>query len=145
MTKPVLPEWPRGTVMILATHGEHPHAIPVSAAVRAGPRHVLVALADGRGSLARLREDPRVALAIIAPQVAVTAHGVARILPGAPAPGITVIEIEVDDLQDHMRPTFAIEAAVRWHWTDADADARDAEIRGALSRLAGERREPGAG
>jgi hypothetical protein len=136
-----LPDWPPQTVTILATSGEHPHAIPVSAAVRAGPRTVLLALADGRGSLARVRHDPRVALAIIAPQVAVTAHGVARILVDAPVPGITVIEIEVDHLQDHMRPTFAIEAAISWRWTDAAADARDSEVRGALTRLAGERRE----
>ena len=41
----VLPEWPPGTVTILATAGEAPHAIPVSAAVRAGPRHALLGLA----------------------------------------------------------------------------------------------------
>ena len=50
-----------------------PHAIPVSAAVRAGPRRALIALAAGRGSLARLRADPRVSLTIVCEDVAVTA------------------------------------------------------------------------
>lgn len=61
----VLPEWPAGTVAILATAGDAPHAIPVSAAVRAGPRRILIALATARGSLARLLADPRVSLTIV--------------------------------------------------------------------------------
>ena len=53
-----LPDWPPGTVAILSTAGGAPHAIPVSTAVRAGPRRVLLALARTRASLARLRDDP---------------------------------------------------------------------------------------
>src|SRR5262245_49641074 len=60
-----LPEWKEGTVAVLSTGGGAPHAIPVSAAVRAGPRRVLIALAVGRESLARLRREPRCALTII--------------------------------------------------------------------------------
>jgi hypothetical protein len=132
----VLPDWPPGTVTILATGGETPHAIPVSAAIRAGPRHALIGLAGSRGSLARLRADPRVSLAIIAEDVAVTAHGRARVLDDALAEGVVAVEIEVDDVQDHDRPTFAIEAGVRWRWTHADAQRRDAEVHAALARLA---------
>jgi hypothetical protein len=132
----VLPDWPPGTVAILATAGEPPHAIPVSTAIRAGPRHVLIGLAASRGSLVRLRADPRVSLAIIAEDVAVTAHGRARVLDDAPAEGVVAVEIEVHDVQDHDRPTFAIEAGVRWRWTDPEAQRRDAEVHAALARLA---------
>jgi Pyridoxamine 5'-phosphate oxidase len=135
----VLPDWPPGTVTIFATGGGAPHAIPVSAAVRAGPRRALIALASTRRSLARLRADPRVALTIIASDVAVTAHGRARVLEGELVAGVVAVEIEVEDVQDHDRPTFAIEAGVRWRWTDADAERRDAEVHAALARLAGRR------
>ena len=134
----MLPEWPAGTVTILATAGEPPHAIPVSAAVRAGPRRALVALASTRESLARLRTDPRVSLAIVCENVAVTAYGHAHVLDGeAVADGVVAVEIEVEHVQDHDRPTFAIESGVRWHWTDPDAERRDAEVRAALLALAG--------
>lgn len=132
----MLPEWPAGTVTILATAGDSPHAIPVSAAVRAGPRRALIALANGRGSLSRLRADPRVSLTIVCEETAVTAYGRARVLDEEPiADGVVAVEIEVDRVQDHNRPTFAIESAVAWRWTDPDAERRDAEVRAALARL----------
>jgi hypothetical protein len=134
----VLPDWPAATVTILATAGETPHAIPVSAAVRADPRHALLALAVGRRSLERLRADPRVALTIVARDVAVTAHGRARVLEDpddALVDGVVAVELEVDDVQDHDRPTFAIESGVRWRWAEAEAERRDAEVHAALARL----------
>jgi Pyridoxamine 5'-phosphate oxidase len=139
---PMLPEWPPGTVTILATAGETPHAIPVSAAIRAGPRHVLIGLAAGRGSLARLRADPRVALAIIAEDLAVTARGRARVLDDALIEGVVAVEIEIQDIQDHDRPTFAIDAGVRWRWTDPEAQRRDAAVHTALAQLAERRGAP---
>lgn len=138
----MLPHWPPGTVTILATAGETPHAIPVSAAIRAGPRLALLGLAAGRGSVARLRADPRVSLAIITEDVAVTAHGRARVLDDALAEGVVAVEIEVHEVRDHDRPTFAIEAGVRWRWTDPEAQRRDAEVHAALARVA-ERRARG--
>jgi hypothetical protein len=132
----MLPEWPAETVTILATAGDAPRAIPVSAAVRCGPRRVLLALAGGRGSLARLRADGRVALTVVARDMAVTAHGRARVVEEALVEGVVAVEIEVDSVQDHDRPTFSIESGVRWRWTDAEAQRRDAEVRGALLRLA---------
>jgi hypothetical protein len=132
----MLPDWPAETVTILATAGQAPHAIPVSAAVRCGPRHVLLALAGSRGSLARVRADGRVAVVILAADVAVTAHGRARVLDEALVDGVVAVEVEVDAVQDHDRPTFSIESGVRWRWTDAEARRRDAEVRAALLRLA---------
>jgi hypothetical protein len=138
MTRPgVLPEWPAGTVTILSTSGEEPHAIPVSAALRAGPRRVLIALAAGRESLARVRADGRVALAVFAAgDIALTAHGHARVVDEPLVDGVVAVEVEVDRVQSHNRATFAIDAGVRWHWTDSAAEARDAEVRSALERLA---------
>ena len=138
---PVLPEWPPGTVAILVTAGlvtagEAPHAIPVSAAIRAGSRHVLLGLAAGRGSLARLRANERVSLAILAGDLAVTAHGQARVVDEQLVEGVVAVEIEVDAVREHDRPAFVIESGVRWRWIDADAERRDAEVHAALARLA---------
>jgi hypothetical protein len=132
----VLPDWPEGTVLVFVTAGDRPHAIPVSAAVRAGARRVLLGLARSRGSLARLRRDPRAALAIAAAgDVAVTAYGTARVLEDELVEGVAAIELIVEEVQDHNRSTFVIEAGVGWRWTDPEAEARDAEVRRALARL----------
>ncbi len=132
----MLPDWPPGTVTILSTHGASPHAIPVSVALRAGPTRALLALATGRESLARLRADPRVALTILAAgDTAVSAHGRARVVDEALLEGVVAVEMLVERVQDHRRPTFAIDGGVSWRWTDAEAAARDAEVRQALERL----------
>lgn len=133
----MLPAWLPGTVAILSTAGDGPHAIPVSAAIRAGPRRILIGLAATRGSLTRLRADPRVSLTIVSDGVAATAYGHAHVLDDARlVDGVVAVEIDVGRVQDHDRPTFEIESGVRWRWTDADADRRDAEVRAALARLA---------
>ncbi len=125
------------TILVTAgAAGETPHAIPVSAAVRAGPRRALVGLAPSRGSLSRLRADPRVALLIIAGATAVTAHGRARVIEEELAQGVVPVLIEVEDVQDHNRPTFEIVDGVSWRWTDETAESRDAEVRSALRKLA---------
>ena len=71
----MLPTWPDGTVAVLSTSG--PHAIPVSTAVRSGDATIHFALAHKRESLARLRDDPRCALTVIAADTAFTAHATA--------------------------------------------------------------------
>ena len=133
-----LPEWEPGTVCVLTTGGGAPHAIPVSTALRAGPRRVLLGLATRRETLARLRREPRCALTIMAAAVACTAHARAEIvlasLPGAE--GVAAVALEVDVIQDHMQPRFAIAAGVAWHWTDAEAREGDASVRAALDELA---------
>jgi len=134
---PVLPEWPPGTVLILVSAGRPPHAIPVSAAVRAGPERVLLGLARSRESLARLRGDSRVALAIMGGgDVAVTVYGTAHVRETDLTDGVAAVELRVERVQDHNRPTFVIDSGVGWHWTDAAAQERDGEVRRALQRLA---------
>jgi hypothetical protein len=127
--------WPAGTVAVLVTSGaDGPHAIPVSTALRAAPAVVLLALGPSRGSLARLREDPRCALAVIAEGVAVTLRG--RAVVAGEAAGTVAVRLEVETVDDHAQPTFAIDAGVDWRWTDAEAERRDAEVRAALRQLA---------
>jgi pyridoxamine 5'-phosphate oxidase-like protein len=130
-----LPDWDDGTVAILATGAGAPHAIPVSTCVRAGPRTVLLALACGRESLARLREDPRCALSILARgDVAVTVHARATILQEL-TEAVMAVRLDVERLQDHGQPTFEIEDGVRWRWLDPEARERDTQVREALRAL----------
>lgn len=159
-----LPPWPDGTAVWLVTQGDAspqrpavasphqplarpdpaepppawPHAIPVSTALRAGPRSVLLALSRRRKSLQRLREHPHVALAVIAPGVAFTAQGLAAVaaepLPGAER--VAAVTIAVGRIQDHDHPTFAIDGGPQWRWTDDEAREADAATRAALRALA---------
>jgi hypothetical protein len=134
-----LPEWAPGTVTVLSTGAGPPHAIPVSTGVRAGPRAVLLALSLRRESLARLREDPRCALTLLdGGDVAVTAHGRATVVqdPMAISDRVAAVRIDVERIQDHGQPRFQVDAGVRWHWTDPEAERQDAEIRAALRALA---------
>ena len=140
MSAAALPRWEPGTVAVLSTAGDPPHAIPVSTAVRLGPRRAALALARTRASLERLRADPRCALTIIASQaVAFTAHARATVVqdPMAVAANVVAVVLDVDDVQDHADPRFAIEAPVAWRWVDAEAAERDAAIRAALADLDG--------
>ena len=61
-----LPHWPEGAIAVLSTMDEAPHAIPVTAPVRAGDRRILLSLKRDRASLTRLRERPQVALSLLA-------------------------------------------------------------------------------
>jgi flavin reductase (DIM6/NTAB) family NADH-FMN oxidoreductase RutF len=128
-----LPDWPDGTVAVLSTAAGAPHAIPVSTAVRSGPKTVHFALGLRRESLARLREDPRCALTILAADIAVTALGTATVVDETDR--VAFLRLDVEEVQDHDRPTFALEEGVRWHWTDEAAEAADTEIRAALRAL----------
>ena len=127
----MLPDWPEGTVAVLSTAG--PHAIPVSTATRSGDATVHLALAHRRDSLARLRDEPRCALTILGPGVAVTAYATASVVEKGER--VTYVRLDVDEVQDHDQPTFTIDDGARWHWTDAEAEAGDAEVRAALRRL----------
>lgn len=136
-----LPEWGPGTVAVLSTGAGPPHAIPVSTAVRAGPRTIALALALRRESLARLRADFRCALTVMAGRdVAFTAHGRATIVaePMEVSDRVVAVRIDVDAIQDHGNDRFEIDDGVRWHWTDAVAERQDAEIRAALGDSLGE-------
>ncbi len=138
-----LPDWNPGTVAILSTGAGAPHAIPVSTGIRAGDRTVLLALARRRESLARLREDPRCALTILAAgDVAVTAQGHARIVadPLAISDRVAAVAVDVRRIQDHGQPRFVVDDGVRWRWTDPEAERRDAEVREALRAVAEQER-----
>ena len=129
----MLPEWPDGTVTVLSTGAGAPHAIPVSTAVRSGPSTVHFALGLRRESLARLREDARCALTVLAADVAVTALGTATVVEETDR--VAFVRLDVESVQDHDRPTFAVEEGVRWRWTDDEAERADAELRAALRDL----------
>ena len=134
-----LPDWDDGTVAVLSTGGGRPHAIPVSTGVRAGPRRVLIALALRRESLARLREEPRCALTIMgAGNIALTAHATASIVqdPMDVAEQVAAVCLDVEEIQDHTQPRFAIESSVKWRWCELEARERDSAIRAALTELA---------
>jgi hypothetical protein len=126
-----LPHWPAGTVAVLTTGGDGPHAIPVSTAVRRGPRSLAFALGLRRESLARLRIDPHCALTLLAAgNVAVTVFGRASV--AGESGGVAIVHVHVERIQDHGRDTFVIEDGVQWHWTDPEAERTDTDVRRAL-------------
>ena len=134
MTVDVLPDWPEGTPAVLSTLGDGaPHAIPVSLAVKAGPRELLIGLAPRRASLANLRADPACAVTVLAGGLAFTAHG--RAVAFEEAAAVIAVRVEVERIADHDHPTFAIDEGVRWRWTDDKAVERDAAARAALRDL----------
>jgi flavin reductase (DIM6/NTAB) family NADH-FMN oxidoreductase RutF len=129
-----LPDWPEGTVVVLSTAGGDPHAIPVSTALRAGPREIVLGLALGRESLARLRREPACAVTVLAAgDVAFTALGRAAVVEEGER--IAAVRVTVERIQPHGTDRFVIEDGVRWRWTDADAERADAAVRAALRAL----------
>ena len=106
---------------MLCTTEEGPHAIPVAAPVRAGDQRILVSLERTRGSLARLREIPQVALAILSEgNVAFTALGRARIVQESMPDALdyVAVEIGVEQIDDHRSTSLAVESGVRVQFTD---------------------------
>ena len=128
-----LPDWPPRTVAVLSTGAGPPHAIPVSTAFRAGPATIHLALGLRRESLARLREDPRCALTVLAGGVAVTVYATASVVEQNDR--VAFLRLDVESVKDHDQPTFELEDGVRWRWTDDEAEAGDAEVRATLRRL----------
>jgi hypothetical protein len=122
---------------MLATQGDGPHVIPVSAALRASNGDVLLALGRRRGSLARLKADPRVAVLVLAAEnVAATIYGRAAPVEAPFVDGVVAVRVTVERVVGHERASFVIDSGVVWHWTDETARARDAEVRAALARIA---------
>jgi hypothetical protein len=134
-----LPEWPTRTIAILATVGQSPHAIPVSAPVRAADRRILFALRGDRGSLARLRKQDRVALAVLTEgDTAFTARGRARVVQEAMerAPDYAAVAIDVEHIDDHRQAAFRVEGGVDRRWVDEREKRALGERVAALSELA---------
>jgi Pyridoxamine 5'-phosphate oxidase len=135
-----LPEWPVRTIAVLATLGEDgPHAIPVSAPVRANDHRILLNLHRTRDSLQRLRERPYVAVTVLAAEnVAFTARGRARVVqaPMTTSADYVAVGIDVDRVDDHRQPGFEVAAGVDRRWVDeAERDALGRRVR-ALTALA---------
>jgi pyridoxamine 5'-phosphate oxidase-like protein len=122
-----LPEWPLRTIAVLTTldpAADHqPHAIPVSAPVRAGDHAILLSLHRSRDSLARLRAHPRVALLILAEgNTVLTARGTAHVIEEA-MPGAldyAAVRNSVTDVDDHRQAAFTVEAGADRRWIDQD-------------------------
>ena len=118
-----LPDFPTRTIAVLSTSDGEPHAIPVSAPLRAGDRRIRLSLHRERESLARLRQRPHVALTVLAEgDVAFTARGRARVLHEAMKsdPRYAAVEIDVEHVDDHRQAAFLVEAGVDRRWVDDD-------------------------
>ena len=130
-----LPDWAPGTPAVLCPAGPHP--IPVSTAVRAGDRRILIALGRRREALQRLREDPAAALCLMGEGAAFTAYGRAAVVAEelVAADTVVAVALEVDRIQDHLADgRTEILDGVRWRWTDDQFDEAQraivAELRG---------------
>jgi hypothetical protein len=117
----MLPTWTPRTIAVLSTVDGVPHAIPVSAPVRAGDRTILLSLHRSRESLARLRARPDVALTILADDdVAFTARGRASVVeePMEVAPEYAAVAIAVEHVDDHRQAAFEVDSGVGRRWID---------------------------
>jgi hypothetical protein len=125
-------------VAVLATVGEDgPWAIPVSALRRASDDRVLLALLRTRRSLARLRDNPRVALALVGEGFSLTATGPARVVAD-PLPGaefMAAVEVRAERLESTLGAHTVIHAGIAWGWRDAASDARHRQVLAALAAL----------
>jgi pyridoxamine 5'-phosphate oxidase-like protein len=134
-----LPEWPSRTIAVLSSVDQGPHAIPVSAPVRAGDRRILLSLHRDRGSLARLRRRPEVALTVLTEgDIAFTARGRARVVeePMGCAPDYVAVAIDVEAVDDHRQAAFQVESGVGRRWIDASEKRSLGERVAALAAFA---------
>lgn len=124
---------------MLATVGPlGPAVIPVSAVWRTGPSGLLLALATRRGSLARLRKDPRVALSLSGPGLCMSVEG-AAVVAADPLPGaenMVAVAVRATSARDVRGPATEVDGGIRWRWTTEDAAARHGVVMAALARLA---------
>jgi hypothetical protein len=141
-----LPDWSPKTIAFLITVDELPHAIPVSAPVRADAQHILLSLKRSRNSLARLQRHPDVALTLLAPgDIAFTANGRARILeePMADDPEYAAVEIDVVSIDDHRQAEFAVERGPDRSWReDSEREALGRRVRALTAMATSGHRQP---
>jgi len=131
-----LPHWEQGTPGILCVAG--PHAIPVSTAVRAGDKRVLMALGRGRETLRRLRDDSRAALCVLGEGMAFTAHGRATVAAERleASDRVVAVGLDVEGVQDHLADgRTEILDGVRWRWADEQFGETEERIVAELARL----------
>jgi hypothetical protein len=131
-----LPDWIPGTPGVLCPVGPHP--IPVSTALRAGDRRIVMALGRRREALRRLREDPAAAFCLMGEGAAFTAHGRASVVAEQLESTDTVVAValEVERIQDHLADERTeILDGVRWRWTDRKFDEAEEAMLAELRRL----------
>jgi hypothetical protein len=134
----MLPDFPRRTVAVLATVDPAPHAIPVSAPVRSSDTRILLSLHHSRDSLARLRNEPAVALTVLAEgDVAFTARGRAHVVQERMScdDEYVAVAIDVEHVDDHRQPAFDVDSGVGRTWIDADEQKRLGARVGQLAQL----------
>jgi len=142
-----LPDWPLRTIAVLVTIDDRgaPHAIPVSAPVRAGADTILLSLHRTRDSLRRLGDNPKVAILVLAEgDIAFTARGSARVVvePMQDAPDYAAVEITVTAIDDHRQPAFTVAAGVGRTWVDDNEKRALGQRIGTLELLAGAKGHP---
>ena len=118
-----LPEWPITTVAMLSTMDDRPYAIPVTSPLRVGDRQILFVLKQSRGSLARLRKYPEVALSILCEgDLAFTARGIATVVqdPMVRAPGFAAVAIDVEEIENHRQRGRFVGSGVGLDWGSDD-------------------------
>jgi len=132
----MLPQWERGTPVVLCVAGPHP--IPVSTALRAGDDRVLFALGRERETLRRLRGDPEAALLVLGEGVAFTAFGEATVVAERmeAAATIVAVELRVASVQDHLADGRSVMLdGARWRWATEEMAAADEATFAELERL----------
>ena len=138
----LLPSWKPGTASVLCVPG--PHAIPVSTAIRADDRRVLLAIGRRREALERLRDDASAALCVMAEGLAFTAAGQARVVraPLNSLPSAVALELVVERVTDHLADgRTEMLGPPTWRWLDEKARAGEPEVLSELRVLADELRE----
>ena len=129
--------WPLRAPGLLIVAG--PHAIPISTAVRAGDRRLILGLARRRETLERLRADPQAAFALLAEGLAFTAYGQAVVVREKleDMPNLSAVELRVDRVQDHLADgrTEMLDQA-RWRWKSDEAREVDNTVVTEIEALA---------
>jgi hypothetical protein len=135
-----LPHWPSETIAVLCTVDETPYAIPVTAPLRVSDSKILLSLDGCRGSLARLQENPQVALLILsAGDLAFTVRGRAFVVETtiAQAPEFAAVAIEAEAIDDHRLPGRPITRGAAIDWDSASTQHALKAHLDALTKIAG--------
>ena len=114
--------WPLRAPGLLIVAG--PHAIPISTAVRAGDRRLILGLARRRETLERLRADPYGQAVVVREKL-------------EDMPNLSAVELRVDRVQDHLADgrTEMLDQA-RWRWKSDEAREVDNTVVTEIEALA---------
>ncbi len=124
---------------VLTTFRHAPHAIPVSAMLRADDSCIAFAMVRTRGALECLRTHAQVALTVVTEgDNAFTARGHARVVQEqiADARGYAAVALNVEHIDFHRQPAYRVESAVDRRWIDKANQREFDEVVGALRKIA---------